>query len=220
MFLKRVTLACSFVLIAAVFASAQPQVADDWGIAKYFENLPAKYTTASGDFSKPTVETTVVDEKNGYAAAYLNSSRELNDSFPIFEMALFKSQSRPSLLVVSNVKSDHVCTEHETFFLRRVGSGWAEVEREVLPPLDLKMFWEKPQSAVRFKKIVEQDNSTTFHFQPPRNGTRMKVSLEICDQFLEVTPLKSVDELTKLIQSTKAVYLDWDKQSGKFIYSK
>ena len=219
MFLRKIILS-SFLVFVTAFAAQAQKSASDWSIAEYFENLPAKYTTASGDFRKPTVETIVVDKKNGYAAAYLNSSLELNESFPIFEMALFKSQSRPSLLVVSNVKSDHVCTEHETFFLRRVGSVWVDVEREVLPPLDLKMFWDKAQSAARFKKIVEQDNSTSFHFEPPRNGTRMKVSLEICDQFLEITPLKSVDELTKLIASTKPVYLNWDKQNGKFIYSK
>ncbi|MGI8786345.1 MAG: hypothetical protein ACR2HG_01105 [Pyrinomonadaceae bacterium] len=82
------------------------------------------------------------------------------------------------------------------------------------------MFWNNPQSAARFKKIVEQDNSTTYYFEPPRNGTRMKVSLEICDYFLEVTPLKSVDELRKLIESVNPIYLDWDKQNGKFIRAK
>jgi hypothetical protein len=44
----------------------------------------------------------------------------------------------------------------------------------------------------------------------------MKVSLEICDQFLEVTPIGQVDELTKIIESVKPLYLEWDKQDGKF----
>lgn len=225
MFSKRIILSLVCVFIAAFSAQAQNRGGYDSGIADYFVNLPKKYITASGDFAPPSDETSIIAAANGYAAymsAPYNKNAD-NQPFPIFEMAIFKSQTKRPLLVVSNLKSDPVCSEHETFFLRRTANNWtdwAEVEREVLPALPLKMFWDKPQSAAGFTKIVGRGNPATFHFEPPRNGTRMKVSLEICDQLLETAPLKSVDELKKLIASRKPIYLDWDKQNGKFIYAK
>ena len=203
----------------------QAQTGDvkDWSIADYFKNLPEKYITASGDFFPRSEETAVVDEKNGYAA-YLNRpmrSEMGNDPpYPIFEMAFFKSQTKLPLVVVANLKSDEVCNEYETFFLRRFGNDWSEVSREVLPPINLKMFWGKPQSAVKLLKIVERDHSTTYHFEPPRAGTRMKVSLEICKHFLKDAPNKQFNELSKLIESARPIYLDWDKQNGKFKIAK
>lgn len=222
MYSKKIILTAIFIIVAAFSASAQKRPADEWTIADYIDNLPKKYKTFRGDFEPPTKETTIIDEPDGYAA-YLSSPPQPdsdNPPFPIFEMALFKSQTKQPMLIVSNLKSDSVCEEYETFFLRRVGENWTEVKSQVLPPLPLKMFWDNPQSAARFKKIVEQDNSTTYHFEPPRNGTRMKVSLEICDQFLEVTPIGQVDELEKIIKAAKPIYLEWDKQNGKFIYAK
>lgn len=222
MFSSRIILPLVFIFVTAFSAQAQKRDVKDWSIADYFKNLPEKYKTFSGDFFPPSAETTVVDEPNGYAA-YLNlppHSNPDNPPFPIFETALFKSPTKPPLLVVANRKSDPVCTDYETFFLRRVGGKWTRVEREVLPPMNLKMFWDNPQSAAGFTKIVERDNSTTYHFELPRQGTRMKVSLEICDYFLEIVPLKSVDELRKIIKSAKPIYLDWDKKSGKFELSK
>lgn len=221
MFLEKIILSLVFIFVLAFSAQAQKS-ASDWSIIDYFKNLPERYKTFHGDFSSLSEETTVIDESNGYAA-YLSSPPQPdsdNPPFPIFEAALFKSKTKPPLLVVSNLKSDPVCSEHETFFLRRVGENWTEVKSQVLPALPLKIFWDNPQSAARFKKIVEQDNSTTFHFEPPRNGTRMKVSLEICDQFLEVTPIGQVDELEKIIKAAKPIYLEWDKQNGKFIRAK
>ena len=214
-------LALIFIFVAA--HSAQAQKTSDWTIADYVKNLPEKYITASGDFEKPSAENIIADNDNGYAVAYefLPPRPELDDEKrPTLEIALFKSQTKSPLLVVANRKSDSVCTDYETFFLRRVGDKWTEVSRDVLPPLDLKMFWDNPQSAARFKKIVEQDNSTTYHFEPPRQGTRMKVSLEICDYFLEETPIGQVEELTKIIESAKPLYLEWDKQNGKFKFAK
>ncbi len=225
MFSRKIILVFVLIFIAAFSAQAQNQGAYDSGIADYFNNLPKKYITASGDFMPPSNETGIIAAANGYAA-YMSAPYDTNPDnqpFPIVEMAIFKSQKKTPLLVVSNLKSDPVCSEHETFFLRRTAdnwTNWAEVEREVLPVISLKMFWDNPQSAARFKKIVEQDNSTTYHFEPPRNGTRMKVSLEICDYFLEVTPIGKVDELTKLMETKKALYLDWDKRNGKFTFAK
>ena len=170
MFSARIILASVFIFITAFSAQAQKRDVKDWSIADYFKNLPEKYITASGDFLKPSKETVVVDEKNGYAATYLNSPPQMESGralYPIFEMALFKSQTKPALLVVANTKSDSVCAEYETFFLRRVGNNWTEVKREVLPPLDLKMFWDAPQSADRLLKIIKE-SAITYHFEPPR----------------------------------------------------
>lgn len=220
MFLPRIILAAVLVFAATFSAQAQKPAAD-WKIADYVENLPEKYKTFGGDFSSPSAETTIVDEANGYAA-YLNFAPQPesnNPPFPIFEMALFKSQTKLPLLVVSNMKSDSVCTDYETFFLRLVGGKWTRVEREVLPPLDLKMFWDAAQSAARLLKIVKA-SATSYHFEPPRQGTRMKVSLEICDFLEDDAPQKKSDELTKLIETARPIYLEWDKQNGKFKFAK
>jgi hypothetical protein len=211
----------TLAFVSSVSAQAQKRVAKDWSIADYFKNLPEKYITASGDFMPRSNETAVIDEKNGYAA-YLSSPPQPesgNPPFPIFETALFKSQTKPPLLVVVNQISDSVCTEYKTFFLRRVGSDWTEVKREVLPPMNLKMFWDTPQSAPRLLKIIKE-SSTSYHFEPPRQGTRMKVSLEICDYLEDDTPREKVKELSKRIESAKPIYLTWDKQNSKFNFAK
>ena len=216
---NRIILSAVLVFVTAFSAQAQKRDAEDWSIADYVENLPEKYKTFGGDFSSPSAETTVIDEPNGYAA-YMDSPPGGNfDRFPIFEMALFKSQTRPPLLVVSNLKNDHVCSDYETFFLRRVGSKWTEVKREVLPPMNLNMFWDAPQSAGRLLKIIKE-SSTSYHFEPPRQGTRMKVSLEICDFLEDDTPDEKAGELDKLIETAKPIYLEWDKQNGKFKFAK
>ena len=115
MFLSKTILAAILVFITAVSVQAQKPEAKDWNIADYVENLPKKYKTFRGDFSSPSKETTVIDEANGYAA-YMDSPPSGNsERSPIFEMALFKSQTKPPLFVVSNMKNDHVCTTYETF---------------------------------------------------------------------------------------------------------
>lgn len=221
MFLPKIILSSFLVFITAFAAQAQKSEAKDWSIADYFKNLPKKYKTFRGDFDPPTKETTIIDEPNGYAA-YLNSpphSNPDNPPFPIFEMALFNSETKSPLVVVANRKSDSACTEYETFFLRRVGSKWTEVKREVLPPMNLKMFWNAPQSAGRLLKIIKE-SSIDYHFEPPRKGTRMNVSLEICDYLEDDAPETAGDELQKLIESAKPIYLEWDKQNGKFKLAK
>lgn len=59
-----------------------------------------------------------------------------------------------------------------------------EVKNEVLPPPDLRMFWDRPQAAARLAKIVSQSPASAHHFELPRRGTRMKVRLEICDSLI------------------------------------
>jgi len=48
----------------------------------------------------------------------------------------------------------------------------------------------------------------------------MKVSLEICDYLEDDAPEAAGDELQKLIESAKPIYLEWDKQNGKFKLAK
>lgn len=224
MFSKKIALSLFFVFVVAISAQAQNRGAYDSGIADYFNNLPKKYITATGDFPPPSNENSIIAPGNGYAA-YMSAPFNKNadtEPFPIVEMAIFKSESKTPLLVVSNLKSDSVCSEHETFFLRRAGSdwtNWAEVGREVLPAIDLKMFWDAPQSAEKLLKIIKK-SSISYHFEPPRKGTRMKVSLEICDYLEDDAAESAGEELRKLIESAKPIYLDWDKQNGKFIQAK
>ena len=218
MFLSRIILLAVLVFITAFSTQAQKLEAKDRSIADCFKNLPEKYITTAGDFAKPSAETLVVDEKNGYAAQMDSPPGGNFEPFPVFEMALFKSQTKPPLFVVSNMKSDPVCTGYETFFLRRVGSKWTEVKQEVLPPLDLKMFWSPPnaaQSAGRLLKIVKE-TAISYHFEPPRVGRSMKVSLKICDFLEDGAPEATVKELEKLIGSATSVRLSWDSGRGEF----
>jgi hypothetical protein len=195
---------------------AVPAYGQDWGISDYLKNLPEKYKTFHGDFSPPSKETTVIDEKNGYAG-YLKAP---GGSEMSFEMALFKSRNAPPLVVVTNERSDMQCSFYETFFLRRVGNKWVEVKGKVLPPIDLKMFWDEPQAAERLAKIVAVTPGTEYHFAPPRQGTQMKVSLEICDYFDEDPPEATLKEFIKLKETAKPIRLEWDSKSGRFEFIK
>ena len=91
--------------------------------------------------------------------------------------------------------------------MRRVGNRWTEVKLEVLPLMNLKMFWGELQSAERLLKIIKA-SAITYHFEPPRQGTRMKVSLEICDYLEDGTPEADSEELQKLSESAKAIYFE------------
>ena len=198
--------------LSILLCLAIPTYAQDWGISEYLKNLPEKYKTFEGDFSPPSKETTVIDEKDGYAG-YLKVPGG-TDMF--FEMALFKSKDAPPLLVVSNERSDMHCSSYETFFLRRVGGKWVEVKDKVLPPIDPGMFWDDPHAAGRLAKIVSVAPASAYNFEPPRRGTRMRVRLEICDYFDEDPPQATLKEFDKLKETARPIRLDWDSQSGKF----
>jgi len=223
MLAARIIFLSVLIFVTAFSAPAQQRAANQWSIADYVTNLPEKYITAEGDFPKPTAKNITVDEKNGYAAAFTDFPVEpesIDWATPVFQMALFKSQTKPPLLIVSNYKSDHVCEEYETFFLRRVGNKWTDVKREVLPPLNLKMFWDAAQSAERLLKIVGRQSATSYHFDLPRRGTQMNVGLEICDYLEDDAPEADGEELGKLINSAKTIRLEWDKGNGKFNFTK
>lgn len=202
--------------LSILLCLALPAHAQDWGISDYLKNLPEKFKTFEGDFSLPSKETTVIDEKNGYAG-YL---KEPGGTAMSFEMALFRSKNAPPLVVVSNERSDMQCSSYETFFLRRVGDKWVEVKDEVLPPLDLRMFWDDPQAAERLAKIVSVPPASASRFEPPRRGTQMKVRLEICDYFDEDPSAATLTEFNKLKETARPIRLDWDSQGGKFKLAK
>ena len=202
--------------LSILLCLAIPTYAQDWRISDYLKNLPEKFITFEGDFTPPSKETTVIDEKNGYAG-YLKVPGGTDMSF---EMALFRSQSAPPLVVVSNERSDMQCSSYDTFFLRRIGNKWVEVTDQVLPPLDPGMFWDDPQAAERLAKIVSLTPTSDYHFEPPRRGTQMKVTLEICDYFDEDPPEAALKEFNKLKESVRPIRLDWDSRSGKFKLAK
>ncbi len=197
----------SILLCLAISTYAQ-----GWSISDYLKKLPERFKTFEGDFYPPSEETTIIDEKNGYAG-YLKVPGGTEMSF---EVALFKSRNAPPLVVVSNERSDMQCSSYETFFLRRVGNKWIGVKDEVLPPIHPKMFWDDPRAAERIAKIVTVTPSFTYHFKLPRQGTQMKVSLEICDYFDEDPPAATLKEFNKLKETAKPIRLDWDSKSGKF----
>jgi hypothetical protein len=198
--------------LSILLCLATPAYAQDWGISDYLKNLPEKFKTFEGDYSPPSEETTVIDEKNGYAG-YLKAPGGTDMSF---ELALFRSKNAPPLLVVSNERSDMQCSFYDTFFLRRVGNRWVEVKDEVLPPLDLKIFWDDPRAAARLAKIVSVSPASAYHFEPPRRGTQMKVRLGICDYFDEDPPEATLKEFDRLKGTARPIRLNWDSQSGKF----
>lgn len=203
-------------LLPLLLYFAVPAYGQEWGINDYLKNLPEKYKTFRGDFSAPSKETIVIDEKNGYLG-YLKAP---GGSEMSFEMALFKSKNAPPLVVVTNEQSDMQCSFFETFFLRRIGDKWVEVKDKVLPPIALKMFWDEPQAAGRLAKIVGATPVSAYHFAPPRRGTQMKVSLEICDYFDEDPPAATLKEFIKLKETAKPIRLEWDSKSGRFKFIK
>lgn len=208
---------CAVTLIAFLFAATafSQQATAEWKIDDYLKNLPEKYKTYSGDFQMtPTGETTIADTKNGYAA-YLSSTAE--DAFPIFEMAIFKQANGEAVVVVSNTIADPVCTTHETFFLRRKGNVWTSVQSQILPELQTQMFFTDSKLGTKFQAVNRKagnSNRLNLHFSPPRNGIKMKVSLDICDYVPdELAAELSFDEF---IRNAKSVVLEWDKQTGVF----
>jgi hypothetical protein len=202
--------------LSILLCLAIPTYAQDWSISDYLKHLPEKFKTFEGDFYPPSKETTIIDEKNGYAG-YLKVPGRTDMSF---EMALFKSRNAPPVVVVSNERSDMQCSSYETFFLQRVGNEWVEVKDKVLPVIDPRMFWDDSRAAGRLAKIVTVAPTSAYHFELPRRGTQMKVTLEICDYFDEDPPEATLKEFNKLKETARPIRLDWDSQSGKFKFMK
>jgi hypothetical protein len=204
-------------MLLFLISTAFSQHKASWTISEYLQNLPHEYKTFSGDFqSEPNTETTLVDEKNGYAAFY---DRPIvnKEAYPIFEIALFRKANGEALLVVSNMLSDPVCTFHHTFFLQKSENKWIDVESKVLPKLPPRLFFDSVKTANYYLELQNKlDNSPELdlYFAPPRFGTTMKVKLDICD-YLPDNFSEKVD-FEKLEQKTRTVSLAWDKKSGTF----
>ncbi len=203
------------VLVFASVSFSQPE--SNWKISDYLRDLPAEYKTFSGDFqTEPNGETTLIDEKNGYAA-FFDRPIKNKEAFPIFEMALFKKANGDDLLVVSNMLSDPVCTFHHTFFLKRTENGWINVEADVMPKLPARLFFDSAKTSnyyIELQKKLDNSPELDLYFAPPRNGTTMKVSLDICDFAPDNFP-ESVD-FEELKQRSRMVSLIWDKKTGIF----
>lgn len=201
----------TLLFVSPVFS----QKTAEWTIGDYLKNLPEEYKTFSGDFqTEPTAETTVLDVKNGYAA-YLSSSEK--DAYPIFEMAIFKQANGDSLIVVSNTIADSVCTFHQTFFLQRKVDSWLAVRSKVLPEFTAQMFFKDAKLSAKFteaNKKIGNAEKLDLHFSPPREGTRMKVSLDICDYVPD--ELAAEISFNEFIKNARTVSLEWDKRKGIF----
>ena len=124
----------TITLITSVY-SQKP--VNQWKISDYLDNLPAKYKLL-GNFAGPTENTTIIDNKNGYAA-YLHG--EDDPSYAALEMALFKPNKGIPTLVVTNVEDDHVCGNNYSHFLQLRGKRWIDVKSKVLPKLDFSMIF-------------------------------------------------------------------------------
>ncbi len=206
---------CVILLIFAALAPAQKQT--QWRISDYFENLPKKYKTWEGDFSPGKV---VKDDKNGYAAIL---DQNVDGDFAVIEMALFKRSNGDSVLVVSNVKADPVCTFYDTFFLERVGEKWIDVRAKVLPELSFSSFFDEADALARIKEISKVLGETgklsmnEIRFFPPRKGTKMKASLELCE-FVDEDREEKVrtEEIIDFNHKARKLELIWKKRKGRF----
>lgn len=186
-------------------------------ISEYLQLLPQQFKTYSGDFQiKPSEENTLIDEKNGYAA-YFSQAISAGNAYPIFEMALFRKKSGETIVVVSNLISDPVCDEHQTFFLRLNGADWIDVRPDVMPHLELSMFFESPKTADELRAIQEKIGNSTeidLHFSLPREGNIIPVDLEICDY----VPDEFASEISfqQFLDKKQRISLVWDKEKGVF----
>lgn len=216
--LKPLTLSLLAFAVCTLFP-AESQAQKDWSMATYLNNLPPRYKSFSSNGLPFTRESTIIDEENGYAAYFEPLPPGVNfngTQVPILEMALFRSEKRPPLVVVSNRIVDSNCERWETFFLRHIGKGWSEVDGLVLPPLDLRQFWPtKPESATRTVAIVQR-SGISYRFQLPRRGTQMRVNLAICDYLEDDVSEGTAKELQKLIGSVGTIRFDWNAKTGKF----
>lgn len=203
--------------ILSLFIPAFGQKSSGWKISDYLKNLPQEYKTFSGDFqTEPNDETTLIDDKNGYAA-YFSQPKNDENAYPIFEIALFKKSNGEEILVISNLKSDPVCSEYETFLLQRKGDNWIDVKAKVLPEFTAQMFFDSANTAKEFietQKKVGNSTELNLHFSPPRQGTKMNVKLEICDYVPD--ELSGEVSFQKFLDSSKTISLDWNKSKGVF----
>lgn len=209
------------LFVFPVFAHGQI----NWQISDYLENLPDKYKTFEGDFVSlpPGPDSTIIDNLNGYAA-FMDSPGE--DGYSIFEIAMFKPKTGPPVLVVSNLQSDPVCSFYETFFLEVRGDQWIDVKSRVLPELGDSMFFESPELAEKHQQFQDKYKGQGvpdfgIHFSPPRHGTKLKVSTEVCDYVDDgVSDDAEINEYLELLGKTRPIFLQWNADRAVFTVEK
>ncbi len=214
----------SLILSASVVAQDEK----DWTVEDYLRDLPEKYRTHSGDFqNEPTAETTIKDIRNGYLA-YLSQAPHPDANFapyPIFQMAIYKQSNGEPLVVVSNTVSDSVCTKHETFFLRKRGAVWQDVRAQVLPALSPQMFFAEAELGQKLEGLHRKFGQpipprktfhTNLHFSPPREGTRMKVALDLCNYVPSELAVDLGPDFDFFNEKKEPIWLEWDKRKGVF----
>lgn len=207
-----------FIAIAALSSSAFSQYSSDWKISDYLKNLPKQYKTYESDISEPTVESTLIDDKNGYAA-YLTAPKGDPEKV-YFEMALFKPQKGAPTIVVSNYNYDFVCFKYDTFFLQKQGNNWIEVRSKVLPALSDEIFFVDSESYEYYKslknKLGDRVGGLVMHFYPPRRGTVIGVKLELCDHVDDSVEESEANNFLTVTDALKTILLSWNREKGKF----
>lgn len=216
----------SIFLLLLVFATnALPQKPlSKWKVSDYLENLPEEYKLF-GNQGPPTKNTTIIDDKNGYAA-FMSSEDEY--AIPMLEMALFKPNKGESTIVVTNLEDDHVCMNNYSYFLQIKDNRWVDVKNQVLPKLDFSMIFINGKNDDSYKYYLEMQKKygskipdLEYIFSPPRMGTKMKVDLVLCDWIDEsVEENKDLMEYQMIADSFKPIYLQWNKTKGKFEFVK
>jgi hypothetical protein len=210
------------IAVSAVAAGSEPTVED------YLRDLPKKYRTHYGDFrNEPTPETTIKDLRNGYIA-FLDRAPQPNDDsapYPIFEIAVFKQANTEPLIVVSNTLADSYCVQHESFFLRKRGTSWQDVRAQVLPAFSPEMFFaeagmvQKLEGLHRKAKQPVPSRKSLYrylHFSLPREGTRVKVTLDLC-KYAPSDPDQDLGPDYDVLEGKrKLTWLEWNRESGTF----
>ena len=157
----------------------------------------------------------IIDINNGYIATQLYDFGRP----PPFQMAMFKDNNNAPLIVIrAETCGDHfACAELEekSSFLKYKNGKWVDVADKVLPKITLEHFFNDKKEVNTLKQL----NYHIFRFHPPRIGTTMKVTIEICD-YIEcddrVEDAISSKEYERLLKERKTLFLKWDKELGKF----
>ncbi len=88
------------------------------------------------------------------------------------------------------------------------------------------MFFKEPGAGAKLETLLAKLNPQGgpspetlhhwLHFAPPRQGTRVKVSLELCNDVPDELAEEVGRELDSFLGKKKTIWLQWDKQKGVF----
>ncbi len=223
-----------FLVAITLFSTAFSQEsAKTWKISDYLENLPAKYKNL-GNFAGPIDKLSLIDNRNGYAAYYPNQEEREKAEDPnmtglettVLAMALFKADKGSPTLIVTNLADEHVCMRDYSYFLEKRGDEWVDIREDVLPKIDFSLLFIDGKDDPSYKfyeemqtKHGENIDKLELKFQPPRYGTRMKVTLGFTDCYWIEKLEEDDNELTqyaKISDSFKPIYLIWNSSKKQF----